>query len=340
MTAPNCALDSAILRDNTRIWRKLGGGRIRAVMKSRGYGWGAEYLMHLLEDDVEGFCVLDNAEFCVLRSETKHPLTILGFCEAREIADMLEHGALPNVASLEELDAVLTYANTKKRTVRIRAGLSPALSWNGIDSNILATYAERAASTPYIELELWTHLTSPQVHASELQAFDAFIATFRRYGAHIAGVDVASSASLASGTKMPEGPIRIGIGLFGAFRTQIPDLRCAIKLEVDVVSRQASDASLVAGYARAPLPPGRFVEILRIGYGDGFPRGLSGSHIDLGGELATIVTIGMQHMVITHDLAPEATRTLLHPLTDIAALCAGTTTSAHELVVGLGLGAR
>ena len=340
MTAPNVALNAPILVENTRIWRELGQGNMRAVIKSNGYGWGAPRLMQILEQEVDGFCVLDSHEFRAVRQATRRPLTILGFCVPDEIAELLEGGALPNIATLAELNAAMTFSDACAKQLTIRVGLSPALSWNGVAPEITDAFAERAAAARYLQLELWTHLTSPQAQASELQAFEAFTETFRRAGARIASIDIASSASLARGIPtLPGSPLRIGIGLFGAFKRDIPKLQCALQLSANVVARQASAPMMHAGYARATLPPGQFVETLRIGYGDGFPRGIAGKRIELAEGPATIVTIGMQHMIMCHDLPPAPTRTLLHPETDIEALCMNTTTSTHELVVGLGTSA-
>lgn len=337
MATARCTLDDAIVRANARIWREAGGGQLRPVLKSNGYGWGVARLARLLEAEAAGFCVVDTAEFRALYKLTTRPISLLGFCHADEIAELLDHDALPNIATLAELDAVAAYANTHGRTVRIRAGLAPSLGWNGVAPQILQHFAERAAAQPFIELELWTHLTSPEAQQRELRFFKDFIATFRNYGARIVSVETASSSSLANGVDTLGGPLRIGIGVFGAHSHQLPDLRCALHLEADVIASQSADASLVAGYARKALPPGASVEVLRIGYGDGFPRGLAGCTIETSSGSAQIATIGMQHTVITHNLEPALSRTLLHPATDLLQLCKSAATSAHEVIVTLGL---
>jgi len=333
---PRCTLDGATLRANARLWSERCGGRLRAVVKSEGYGWGGERLIRLLEDEVEGFCVLDPSEARGLYDATEHPITLLGACDPSGIAEALAQGALPNIATLAELDVALDYVRTHGSSVTIRAGLAPALSWHGLASDTVRAFAQRLASEPRIAVELWTHLTSKEAEAEDLRAFDAFAAHFQAAKAHIASADVAASAAAARGVHNATRALRIGIGLFGAYRRELPRLRCALRLKARVVSRCDASPSLRAGYGRCPLPEGRFVETLRLGYGDGWARGLTGATVPLEEGEARIASIGMQQTVITHDLPPAASRRLLHPLTDLAGLCASTAITPHELVLGLG----
>lgn len=333
---PRCTLDGETLRANARVWGELCDGRLRVVVKSEGYGWGVERLIRLLEDEVEGFCVLDPSEARGLYDATEHPITLLGACDLPGITEALARGALPNIATLAELDAVLDYVRVHGNSVTIRAGLAPALSWHGLAPDTVQTFARRLANELRIAVELWTHLTSKEAQAEELRAFDDFVAHFRAAKARIAGTDLAASAAAARGVHDATRALRIGIGLFGAYRRELPRLRCALRLEARVVSRCDAAPTLRAGYGRCPLPEGRFVETLRLGYGDGFPRGLTGAGVELEDGETRIASIGMQQTVITHGLPPAPTRTLLHPLSDLAELCAPTAITPHELVLGLG----
>jgi alanine racemase len=333
---PRCTLDGETIRANARVWRELCGGRLRAVVKSDGYGWGVGRLIRLLEGEVEDFCVLDPSEARDLYDTTTHPITLLGACDPPGIAEALARGARPNIATLAELDAVLDHVRARGGAVTIRVGLAPALSWHGLAPEAVPAFTQRLASEPHIAVELWTHLTSVEAEAEELRAFEAFVTQFEAAKARIVGTDIAASASAARGIADATRPLRIGIGLFGAYRHQLPRLRCALRLEARVVSRCEASPSLRAGYGRHPLPAGDFVETLRLGYGDGFPRGLLGATLTLEGGEVRIASIGMQQTVITHDLPPAASRTLLHPLTDLAELCAPTAITPHELVLGLG----
>jgi alanine racemase len=333
--APRCELDDNLAVANARIWRERAGGRMRAVLKSDGYGWGARRLARVLENEVEGFYILDPAEAHALSGASSRPLFLLGFCPERQLKKMLERGVTPNISTLAELDAVLDFA--RAGTVTVRVGLAPAVSWNGVLPEHTQIFADRLAAERRIRVELWTHFTSIENQVHELSAFNRFAATFRSAGVNIAGIDTANSAALARGIRDESGAARIGIGLFGAFCSQVPELRCALRLNAQIVARRESRDDLRIGYARLRPTPGRFVETLRIGYGDGWPRGLVGKKIILPEGEAWIAGTGMQHTVLTHDLPPQGHRTLIHSATDIVSLCAATALSAHELVLALGV---
>ncbi len=334
MFAPNCVLDSALLRANAAFWHEQSGGRLRAVIKADGYGWGAQRLVLCLEDVVEGFCVLDLRECELVRLLTAKPIFVLGHCTETDILRLLALDAVPNLTTVAQLELAITYAQTTQRRVRVRAGCVSTLGWHGLSREDVSLFAQRAAAEPLLDLELWTQISLSESERG-LAAFDEFIAVFRAHAANIVSVDWAHSAAAAARLHFAPGPVRIGIGLFGAYSHSFAALRCALRLEAAVIARQAASADLVAGVGARSLPPGRYVETLRVGYADGFPRSLAGVAIDLGVGHARIASVGMQQTIITHDLPPADARVLLHPATDLVAFSHDSVATPHEVVVGL-----
>lgn len=323
---PRIELDEDAVRRNARRWREHAGVPVWAVVKADGYGWGAARLMRVLEGEVAGFFLADVDEARAVRGRTRRPIALLAEAPVDQTAALLDDGIIPNVASLEALAAAAGWAGGRGRPARIRVGIVPAAGWSGLLEDAVEPFARAAGGLP-VEIELWTHLTVPELWTAQLERFDAARRRFEAAGARVAGTDVAASSAAA--VRPPHGAeslVRIGIGLFGAYGN---GLECAIRIDAPVTGVLRSDAVPSAGY-RLPQPVSKpWLAIVRSGYSDGLPLRLAGTN--------NIVSIGMQYAVLARSEPERVGQTLrlLDTSSDLCMFLENTGVSPHEFVVGL-----
>jgi len=322
---PRIELDEDVIRRNARRWREHSGVPLWAVVKADGYGWGAARLMRILEDEVAGFFLADADEARAVRGVTRHPIALLAEAPVDQTAGLLDDGVIPNVASLESLAAAAGWAAGRGRRARIRVGIVPAAGWSGLLEDAIEPFARAAASLP-VEIELWTHLTSPELWRAQMERFDGARERFAAAGVRIAGIDVAGSLAAAARPQCGESLVRIGIGLFGAFGE---GLECAVRIDAPVTAVLRSDAVSSAGYRLPERVSKPWLAIVRSGYSDGLSLRLAGTN--------NIVSIGMQYAVLARN-EPERVGQTLRLLDTSSNLCMfleNTGVTPHEFIVGL-----
>jgi alanine racemase len=316
---------------NARRWREHAGVPVWAVVKADGYGWGAARLVRLLDREVEGFLVADADEAGAVRHVTRRPIALLAATGPDETRALLDDGVVPNVASLEALAAADRWARGRARAARIRVGIVPAAGWSGLLEDAVEPFA-RAAAQSAVEIELWTHLTSPELWVSQRARFEAARSRFLAAGANVVGSDVASTQVSAREGRSRESRVRIGVGLFGASMTGAQEaklrLECAIRIDATITDVLRSDSVRSAGYRpeeRISLP---WLAVVRCGYSDGLPLRLAGTN--------GIVSIGMQYAVLARkerDSVGQRVR-LLDVSSDLTLFLGNTGITPHEFVVG------
>lgn len=325
---PRIELIDDVVRANARRWREHSGAGVWAVVKANGYGWGAARIVRAVDSQVEGFFVADADEAREIRAATKRPIAILAAGGPQETVAILRDGAIPNVASLDALAAADAWARERGAPARIRVGIVPAAGWSGLLEDAIDPFA-RAAGAARVEIELYTHLTAPELWESQRARFEAARRRFQDAGAVIVGTDVASTLASAREGRSGENLVRIGIGLFGASLGG-PRLECAIRIDATVTDVLPSHAVASTGYRGAERITAPWLAVVRCGYSDGLPTRLAGTGI--------ILSIGMQYAVLARN-APETvgqTIRLLDTSTDLGMLLENTGISPHEFVVGLG----
>lgn len=314
------------MRANARRWREHAGVPVWAVLKADGYGWGAERLARVLAGEIEGIVAGDADEARELRASTKLPIALLAASGPEATVQLLDEGFIPNVASLEALAAADRWAAGRKTRAKIRVGIVPAAGWSGLLPAAIEPFAQ-AAGGARVDIELWTHLTAPELWPEQRARFEAAKARFIAAGARICGTDVAGTLAAARKELRGEQRVRIGIGLFGASLGG-PRLECAIRIDAEVTDVLPSDAVASAGYRAIQRIDAPWLAVVRCGYSDGLSTRLAGTN--------DIVSVGMQYAVLARS-APERlgeTLRLLDTSTDLCMFLENSGITPHEFVVG------
>ena len=318
------------MRANARRWREHAGVPVWAVVKADGYGWGAARVARAVLGEVAGYFVADADEARELRRElgAAAPIALLAAGGPGETVTLLAEGFIPNVASLDSLAAAGAWARERGSPARIRVGIVPAAGWSGLLAPAVEPFAQAAAGEP-VEVQLWTHLTAPEMWERQRASFASAQETLVRAGVRISGTDVAGTLVSAREGRSGHSLVRIGIGLFGA-RFGGPRLQCAIRIDAPVTDVLPAGAVASAGYRGAEPIDAPWLAVVRCGYSDGLPLRLAGTN--------KIVSIGMQYTVVARS-APESAGyalRLLDTTSDVDEVLENTGISPHEFVVGLG----
>ncbi|MBV8423883.1 MAG: alanine racemase [Candidatus Eremiobacteraeota bacterium] len=320
-------LNGQAMRRNVERWRAHAGVPVWAVVKADGYGWGAQRIVRLLDDLVEGFFVADADEAGALRDATQRPIALLAATSAEQISELLDRGVRPNVATLDALSAADLWGRSHFQLPRIRVGIVPAAGWSGLLEDAIRPFA-RAAGESAVEIELWSHLTAPDLWESQRRHFAAALGCFREAGARIVGTDVAGTAVCAAEGPRNDSLVRIGIGLFGACGSGL-GLECAVAIDAPVTDILRSDSVESAGYRGPERVNTPWLAVVRCGYSDGLPSRLAGTN--------GIVSIGMQYAVLARNDPERVGQTLrlLDSSSDLSRFLGNTGINPHEFIVGL-----
>ena len=290
-------IDLSALRHNARVAREFAGpgASILAVVKADGYGHGMGPVACALHDGglVERFAVANVAEAVALRRHLPDaPVTILSPALPDERPEIVRHGFLPWVSTVEE---VRDYArlslerrdnNNGSSSFLVVVAVDTGMGREGVLPSGLDELLDRIAQMPGVLVGgLVTHLPS----ADEDTAFTAGeLAGFRRLLAGKPPVyehHAQNSAGLlgyppADGCNV----VRPGLMLYGA--SPLPAhqerLRPALTLKTRVALVRELPAGHGVSYGRTFVTdrPTR-VGTLAVGYADGYPRWLSNASADV-----------------------------------------------------------
>ena len=324
-------LNPKILKNNASVWKRHSNLSLRAVVKSDGYGWGIANIVQALDQEVDGYCVVDLAEFDEVRRITAKPIALLGDIPAKEIERVLDDGGIPNLSDAEAIAAAGVWAQERRRRARVRVGLRSAAAWAGIEERDAANIAV-LLSDEQLDVECWTHLTDSSLYPAQRDAFVRFVETFRAARVAVVGCDVDATASSAAGPTPKATSIRVGVGLFGSGSAHLDGLACAIGVRAQIVRIVPAEGRLV-GYGTARAPSEGYLAVVRCGYGSGFPRIVE--------PLGSILSVGMQYTVVASLLPPAGESIALVTVeTNLDRLAAAARLAPQEVVVRLGQASR
>ncbi len=318
---PEKWLDGWALRANVAAFAAL-GAPVAAVLKNDGYGWGARRLARELDAVVESYVVADEEELAALRPATWHPIRLLADVPAGQLGRVVALGGIPNVSTAESAAAAVAEAQ-RRHGLLVRVGIHDAAGWSAIRPNDAPAFAARLAGSG-VAVELWTHLSSPARAEAQLAGLSAARRSFAAAGVPVASADAASTASASPATAYDR--LRIGAGLFGARLGNRVETRCALRLRAPLVRSYSPGGLAWAGYGDQPVPPSAQIVVLRCGYGDGWPQGMSGT--------ADILAVGMQYTTRLSQRGLDPC-VLIGEDDDLDELAARAGIGCHQLVVGL-----
>lgn len=285
---------SAILYNLERMYEHIAPEtKLMGVIKTDGYGHGAIPIGRELEQlpYVFGFAVATAEEaFSLRQAGLKKPILILGYAFPYAYEALTLQEIRQAVFREDTLTALNTCARRLGRKAKVHIKVDTGMSRVGIrpDEEGLA-FLKKACSLPHIEVEgIFTHFARADERdktsaRTQLSTFCSFVEEAERLTGLV--IPLKHCSNSAGILELPEANlslVRAGITLYGLSPSEevpkeILSLRPALSLKSHLVYVKEVEAGTPVSYGGTFVTDKRMrIATVPVGYGDGYPRSLSG----------------------------------------------------------------
>lgn len=299
--------------------------KLMGVIKTDGYGHGAVPIGRELEElpYVFGFAVATAEEALTLRKAgLKKPILILGYTFPYCYEEMIGQEIRQSVFRQDTLEVLNVCAEKLGKTAKVHIKVDTGMSRVGIrpDEEGLH-FIEKACSLPWLEIEgIFTHFARADERdkssaRAQLTAFCSFVEEAEKLTGTV--IPVKHCSNSAGILELPEANlslVRAGITLYGLSPSQevpkeVLSLRPALSLKSHLVYVKEVEAGTPVSYGGTYVTDKRMrIATVPVGYGDGYPRSLSGKgYVLIRGRRAPILgRVCMDQFMVDVTMIPEA----------------------------------
>lgn len=283
------------------------GTKMIGVIKTNGYGHGSIPIAKVLEplDFMFGFAVATFEEACALRNAgIKKPLLILGYTFPYAYEAMAEQEIRPAVFRYDMIEKLAEAGRKSGKPVKVHVKVDTGMSRIGItpDEEGLM-FVRELMKHREIEIEgIFTHFArADEIDKSnaerQLKRFREFIAMVEEnLGLRIPVKHCSNSAGILELPEANMDVVRAGITLYGLYpsdevsRETVP-LRPALSLYSEIVYCKTIHKGQSVSYGGTfTASKDMRIATIPLGYGDGYPRSLSGKgYVLIRGKKAPIL---------------------------------------------------
>ncbi|MDD2972414.1 MAG: alanine racemase [Lachnospiraceae bacterium] len=299
--------------------------RMIGVIKTDGYGHGAIPIAHELEhlDYFYGFATATVEEALLLRKAgIKKPLLILGYTFPYCYDGLINEEIRPAVFRMDQAKELSESAESLEKKCKIHIKVDTGMSRIGIrpdDSGI--AFVKEVLELPNIEVEgIFTHFARADeldkgAALKQMGIFQTFTQRIKEEsGYEIPIKHCSNSAGIIELQDANMDVVRAGITLYGMWpspevKRDIVPLKAALSLYTHMVYIKDLEPGREISYGgtfvvNAPMK----VATIPIGYGDGYPRGLSNKgYVLIHGKKAPILgRVCMDQFMVDVTAIPEA----------------------------------
>lgn len=287
-------IDLLAIKHNAEIIKKYTGRQLIAVVKADAYGHGAVPVAETLCPIADMFAVATVEEGIALREAgIRKPILILFSCLPKQIEQIIEFSLTPTIGDWEFASA-LNEAAKESIPTKVHVNVNTGMNRSGVCYREAPQFLSKLKNLPDLEVEgLFTHLaTADEADKSfvsvQLKRFSSLLADNNRKMVHVAN----SAASLAVPASYFDA-VRPGLSLYGIYPASekpIP-LKPALAWKTRIGwTGSISEAEGVSYGLIYKAPYQTRVAMVQIGYGDGYPRSLSGiGEVLIGGMRRPII---------------------------------------------------
>ena len=269
-----------------------------AVVKTDGYGHGAAPIARELEPlpFLYGFAVATAEEACLLKDAgIAKPILILGYTFPYSYEKLIQEEvrmAVFRSDTLKELSNAAARLEKKgiHKKVKVHIKVDTGMSRIGVRADEEGlSFVESAFETDRIEVEgIFTHFaradeSDKSAAEGQIAEFERFLALIReKTGREIPLKHCSNSAGILELPRANMDLVRAGITLYGLLpsdqvRKDIVELAPALSLYSTIVYIKEIEAGTGVSYGSTFVAKEKMrIATIPIGYGDGYPRGLSG----------------------------------------------------------------
>lgn len=260
------------------------------VVKADGYGHGAVPVALAIDPYVEGYAVATVDEALVLRNHgIDKPVLILGVTHKSRYEELLKNDIRPSVFTMDQAVPLSALAVSMGTKAKVHLALDTGMSRIGLEADEGgADLAAQIAALPGIEAEgLFTHFaradeTDKTAARRQIAAYCHFVELLEQRGVKIPVRHCSNSAGIIDLPEANMDQVRAGISIYGMYPSdEVDQERVTLKPVMVLRSFITYIKPLQAG--RAVSYGGTFVAdrpmriaTVPVGYGDGYPRNLSG----------------------------------------------------------------
>lgn len=263
-----------------------------AVMKTDGYGHGAVPIAQMVQEYpyVWGFATATIEEALLLRKEgIQKPILILSFVFPDAYEEVVKYEIRPAVFKLSMARQLSEEAVRQQKTVRVHIKVDTGMSRIGFpDTEESAELIREISQLPNLEIEgLFTHFSRADEKdktfaKKQLERYQSFAARLQEKHVSIPYRHCANSAAIYDLPEANLDLVRAGISIYGMYpsddvsKLAIP-LAPVMSLKSHVVYIKEVEPGTEIGYGGTFVADRRMkIATIPVGYGDGYPRALSG----------------------------------------------------------------
>lgn len=316
----------AVCHNMEHMHRNLSEGtKIIGVIKTDGYGHGAIQIGRELErmDYVFGYAVATAEEALILRhSGLQKPILILGYTFPYCYEDLIRYDIRQAVFREDTIDELSACARRMGKSVKVHVKVDTGMTRVGVrpDDEGIA-FVDKVLHADGVELEgMFTHFaradetdkTSVRGQLKRIQDFMARVE--EELGCHIPIKHCSNSAGIVELPEANMDVVRAGITLYGLWPSEqvsrnIVELQPVLSLKSHIVYIKEVDAGVPISYGGTYVTPKKMrVATIPVGYGDGYPRGLSNKgYVLIRGRKAPILgRVCMDQFMVSVEDIPDA----------------------------------
>lgn len=264
--------------------------KIIGVLKADGYGHGAVPVAWAIDPYTAGFAVAAPEEALQLVHHGFHkPILILGPVHSCWYRELIANGIRPVLFQKETAEEFARTAVEMGVTAPVHLALDTGMSRIGMAPNALsADLVLEISRMKGIRIEgIFTHFAgadeADKTKAMEqLRRYREFLGLLRERGVEIPVKHCANSAGILESIGVEFDAVRAGISIYGYYPSgetirTTADLWPALELKSRITFVKTIEAGTEVSYGGTFCAPRKMqIATIPVGYGDGYPRSLSG----------------------------------------------------------------
>lgn len=279
------------------------GTGIIGVVKADGYGHGAVPVAKAIAPFVCGYAVAAVEEAVILRKHgVTKPVLVLGATHRRHFDMLLEYGISPTIFEYDKAKMLSGMAVKRNKTASIHIAVDTGMGRIGfLPGEEGVRRVERIQCLPGIRIEgLFTHFskadeTDKSFTKLQYQRFISFTKALKKRGIQIPICHCSNSAAIMDLPWMGLDAVRAGISMYGIYPSgevaRQVRLWPAMEIRSFVTYVKEVEQGTTISYGGTFTADRKMrVATIGTGYGDGYPRSLSGKgYVLLHGKRAPIL---------------------------------------------------
>lgn len=283
-----------------------GQTQIMAVIKTDAYGHGAVQVAQMLEkyDYIWGFAVATLDEAVVLRVEgIQKPILVLGCIFPDQYMEMLDNEIRMNVYTEDMAKEIANMARREGKTAYLHIKLDTGMGRLGFSiSEESAEAITRISKLSHVKMEgVFTHFAKADEKdktftKKQIREFEYMTETLKEKGVVFDYEHCANSAAIIDVPEAKFDIVRAGISTFGLYPSEEVDkeavhLKPALTLKSHVAFVKEIEPGTPVSYGGTFVAEKKMkIATIPVGYGDGYPRALSGvGYVLIRGKRAPIL---------------------------------------------------